>query len=276
MKVIERSRKGESAISIARSMSVGKTQIQNIIRDQDSIVKRWESGENSESKHGKRQKTAYTDLNDKLLDWFIKLRERNAPVSGPLLKEKALLLSMELGCDDVMASNGWLHKWLKRNNIKAACLSGDRAEVPQDACDDWIMHIPSLCEGYKQEDIYNADESGLYFRALPSKSLVCKGEDCGGIKTSKDRVTILLAASASGDKLKPLIIGRSANPRCFRGHDIKQLGVHYFSNNKAWMTSKLFTEWANMINNKMIIQGRKILIFIDRCSAHTHHWNFPM
>jgi hypothetical protein len=32
---------------------------------------------------------------------------------------------------------------------------------------------------------------------------------------SKDRVTVALCANTTGEKLKPLLIGKSENPRCF-------------------------------------------------------------
>jgi hypothetical protein len=37
--------------------------------------------------------------------------------------------------------------------------------------------------------IYNADETGLFFRTLPTKSLTVKGEKCTGGKMSKERLT---------------------------------------------------------------------------------------
>ena len=43
-------------------------------------------------------------------------------------------------------------------------------------------------------DIFNADESGLFFKLLPEKSLVLKGDSCHGGKRSKDRLTILSCA----------------------------------------------------------------------------------
>ncbi|KAK7099553.1 hypothetical protein V1264_003680 [Littorina saxatilis] len=50
MEVVKRSRKGETAISIARSFEVGKTQIQSIVSDQENVVNRWETGENCDRK----------------------------------------------------------------------------------------------------------------------------------------------------------------------------------------------------------------------------------
>ena len=89
-----------------------------------------------------------------------------------------------------------------------------------------------------------------------------------GIKTSKERLTVLLTCSATGEKLKPMVIGHSLNPRCFRGVDKDLLPVTYRSNRKAWMTSELFKDWLEHLNSKMLAQGRNILMFVDNCSAH--------
>ena len=109
--VIERSKKGEKAVNIAMAIGVGKTQIQSIIKDQESILARWQGGQRGERKTNKRQKDMYGDLNDKIWTWFSEARRRKIPLSGRLIQEKALMLSVELGLDDFCASNGWLYKW---------------------------------------------------------------------------------------------------------------------------------------------------------------------
>ena len=88
------------------------------------------------------------------------------------------------------------------------------------------------------------------------------------LEKAKDRMTALVACSAMGEKLKLLVIGRSAKPRAFQGYKLSSLGVTYTSNKKAWMTSQIFSDWLTSINNKMRIQGRNILMLIDNCSAH--------
>jgi hypothetical protein len=40
-------------------------------------------------------------------------------------------------------------------------------------------------EGYKQRDIYNADETGLFYNVLPDRTLALKGESCHVGKTPK-------------------------------------------------------------------------------------------
>jgi hypothetical protein len=46
--------------------------------------------------------------------------------------------------------------------------------------DDFRSKIGKIVEGYKAEDIFNADETGLFFKALPDKTLAPKGEACKG------------------------------------------------------------------------------------------------
>ncbi|XP_016664989.1 tigger transposable element-derived protein 4-like [Acyrthosiphon pisum] len=68
------------------------------------------------------------------------------------------------------------------------------------------------------------------------------------------------------DKIKPLLIGKSAKPRCFKG--IKTYPLDYESNKKAWMTSALFEKWLSNFDKKMSLKGKKVLLLIDNCTAH--------
>jgi hypothetical protein len=231
-------------------------------------MKEWESGGRSDLKYIKKRKTIYEELNSEIWDWFCKARSKNMPVSGKLIQEKALVKSVEMGHDDFTASNGWLEAWQKRYGVKMAVLAGESADVPQEAVAEWAKRLPDIIKDYELKDIFNADETGLYYRALPARSMVIKGDSRRGSKTSKERVTALLAASAAGEKLKPLVIGKSENPRCFRGMDKSLLPVTYRNNKKAWMTSQLFREWLDKVNSQMRTKKRKILMFIDNCAAH--------
>ena len=61
-----------------------------------------------------------------------------------------------------------------------------------------------------------SDETGCFYRALPEKSLAEK-KDCKGGKKAKERITISLFVNAAGGKEVPVVIGKSAKPRCFKG-----------------------------------------------------------
>ena len=177
------------------------------------------------------------------------------------------MFAERLGQNSFSGSNGFLEKWMQRHNVRLSCLSGEAADVDASVVADWGQRLRSICEGYELNNVFNADETGLFYRALPKRSMVAKGEEAKGGKNSKERITALLACSAMGEKLTPLVVGRSANPRCFRGVTAC-LPVTYASTKKAWMTSQLFQTWLNTVNTKMKSEDRSILLFVDNCSAH--------
>ncbi|GBN33203.1 Tigger transposable element-derived protein 4 [Araneus ventricosus] len=114
------------------------------------------------------------------------------------------------------ASNGWLENFTKKQNIVFRKLCSESAWVDASSCEVWLSELPSLLKDYKADDVFNADENGLFFQCLPNKTAAFKGEECHGGKQSKLRVTVLLAANQSGkEKLPPLKIGRSKKLRCF-------------------------------------------------------------
>ena len=126
--------------------------------------------------------------------------------------------------------------------------------------------LPTILSNYELPDIHNADEFGLFFQALPSKSLHLKDEKCIGGKFSKVRLTGLAAANANGEKLPMFIIGKSKSPRCFK--NLKQLPCRYRGQKKSWMDSDLFEEWVRELDRKFEQQNRKVVLIIDNCPAH--------
>ncbi len=65
------------------------------------------------------------------------------------------------------------------------------------------------------DQVFNCDETGLYFRLLPVQTLVASFEKSAeGRKKSKDRVTINACSNASGTIKLPLhLIGKAKRPR---------------------------------------------------------------
>ena len=92
----------------------------------------------------------------------------------------------------------------------------------------------------------------------------------GGGKHSKDRLTLALTCSMTGEFDTPLVIGKSTKPHAFRNLRTDQIPVTWRHNEKAWMTSQLFTEWLQSFNAKMRCRRRKALLFVDNAPSHPH------
>ena len=105
-----------------------------------------------------------------------------------------------------------------RYNVSFQNMNGESAKVVDVVVSAWVKQLGDMLKDYAFEDIYNADETGLFFKCRPSKTFNIIGEKCFNGERSKERLTILFAANMTGtDKLTPLVIGKSQNPRCFKG-----------------------------------------------------------
>lgn len=76
-------------------------------------------------------------------------------------------------------------------------LKGESGAVPQATVHNWTKRLVDITQGYDLQNIFNVDETGLFFRALPQGSMVLKDDPRKGIKTAKDGITILLTCSAT-------------------------------------------------------------------------------
>ena len=56
---------------------------------------------------------------------------------------------------------------------------------------------------------------------------------------------------ASGEKLKPMIVGKAKKPRCFKNINVTNHPVIWRSNKKSWMTETSFIDWIQSVNKIM-------------------------
>ena len=92
-----------------------------------------------------------------------------------------------------------------------------------------------------------------------------------GRKKNRERLSIALCTNADGShKLAPLIIGKYANPRCFKNVQVHNLAMMYRSNSKAWMLATIFQEWLKDFDHQILHKhkGQHVLLLVDNCSSH--------
>ncbi|GBO10768.1 hypothetical protein AVEN_221821-1 [Araneus ventricosus] len=108
-------------------------------------------------------------------------------------------------------------------------ISDESKDVDDNDSGNWITETPSkILKDYMPENIFNEDETALFFQCLHQH---LKRKKSFGEKQSKARLAVMLGANMTGhQKLKPLVIGRRKNPRCFKG--TKSLEVDYDFNKK--------------------------------------------
>lgn len=271
--IIQRIEKGESRESVIKEFNLKhSSNITAIMKRKEKIQKTIEKGVKGKAKTVRD--SMFPAIDASLREFVADMNTRGGTVPKSVLKEKAKELGVEFGVSDKFrASDGYLDKFMKRQGIAMAKSHGDAANVDGALVESWKESLPALISSYSPDDIFNCDELGLFFKLTPSRSYAIKGKSFRTGKHSKERVTVLLCANMSGtEKLPPLLIGKSGMPHCFRG--VVKKPVRYRFNKNAWMSGVLFEEWLNSVNAKMKTQKRKVLLFLDNCSAHPMNLKF--
>lgn len=270
--VIEKAKSspGTSVRALGELFGCGKSQISDILKNKSAIVALYESNASSSLKHTKMKPrvSEYSEINDALHQWYLLACSKNIYPAGPQLMEKAREIAVRLGKPEFKGTNGWLEKWKKRFNIKSVAICGESGDVRGDTVESWRERLPEILRGYRKEDIYNLDETGCFWRALPEKGFGEKGKKCKGGKKSKHRVTVAFLVNAAGDKEDPIVIWKSENPRCFRGLQKSSLPVKYFHQKKAWMTGEILDVVLTSFNRRMSHAKRYVLLLIDNAGCH--------
>ncbi|GFS95938.1 tigger transposable element-derived protein 1 [Trichonephila clavipes] len=248
-------------MAIGKHFNLGESTVRAIKKNEATIRKSVISGTKLSTKFASYTRDVLLERTERAIGiWIEEQVQRKIPVSGYLIQEKALQFyksmkqsepstSTSQAGKEFSASKGWLTGFLKRNALHNIKVTGESATADEGAAKIFPEELAKIIEDgdYSADQVFNADETGLYWKKLPNRTYITKVEKtASGHKASKDRVTLLLCSNASGDRmLKPLLINKSLRPRALKGKDLKQLPMHWMASPKAWMTTAIFTEWFN-------------------------------
>lgn len=249
------------------NLKVSQATISNTLkRSAEFLSSDFEKGGSS-----KRQKSAkYPDLEKVVYEWFLQHQER-VNITGELILEKANEALKLLHPEDPAnhrLSQGWLEKFKSRHGIKSYRRFGESGSVDMHDMENKLESIREKIDQFPRKDVFNMDETGLFYRLQADHSLATKQLE--GRKQDKERLTIVICCNEDGSEKIPLwIIGKYAKPRCFKNVNMNSLNCQYCANKRAWMTGVLFEEYVRWLDEQM--HGRKILLVVDNCPAHSNN-----
>lgn len=277
LEAVRRVENGEILRKVAADLGVGISSVSVWVKNKSTMEEYCSKMPNRKS----MKPSEYNELNEALHLWFTQAREKGTPISGPILMEKAKMLSEMMGesYKDFSASSGWLDRWKTRYGVRKLNLCGEKMSADEDAVNVFKTEFEDLIKnkGYNKDQIFNADETGLNFKMLPRKSLASKSEaSAPGHKLSKERITVLACSNASGSFRLPLLcIGKSMRPRALKNINPSALPVEYKSQKNAWMSSPLFTDWFHnsfVPKVKSFLKSKnlpeKAILLIDNSTTH--------
>ena len=183
----------------------------------------------------KRKRTVrHPKLDNALAEWILQCQHRKVALDWKIVQAKASVFCDHLGIptDDRPAfTDGWLEKFLARLGFKTVKYSGEAAWADAKAYQMELPVFQKLISHYKPSDVYNMDETGLFYSMPPDRTIASRPQS--GQKKDKTRITVALCANSDGsDKLDLFFIGHYGKPRAFQKNSGEQLGFYYRWNKK--------------------------------------------
>ena len=183
----------QSCRQLVEMFDIGKTAAANIIKNEASIRKKYEEFKGDLKRKRKGQ---FNDINEILYEWFKKCCAANIYPDGPMLQEEAMEIKKCLDrveFKNFTASNGWLEKWKISYGVRERKVNSEAGEVTEYTVSAWMERLVELTR------IWNMDETGRFFKALPEKGLAEEKSQVRGGKKSKTRLTIAFFVNAAGE-----------------------------------------------------------------------------
>ncbi len=104
-------------------------------------------------------------MEETLVEWILENQER-IPIFGDLIKTNVakILDHLHPGHELFESSNGWLEAFKLRHGIKSFRCFGESGSVDMNAINLALPRIRQLLDQYAWKDIYNRDETSIFFR----------------------------------------------------------------------------------------------------------------
>ncbi|XP_060880691.1 tigger transposable element-derived protein 6-like [Metopolophium dirhodum] len=133
------STKGHSVKQLQNIFNCGKTQVYDTLKNQNRIKEEWLKGNGKMIKSMKHNANEIS--NNEIWDWFVAVRAKNIPVSGPIIQEKVREIAVRHGSHSFKASNGWLSSFKNRHNFAWNQVCGESNDVNIDSVNEWKSKI---------------------------------------------------------------------------------------------------------------------------------------
>ncbi|KAI6648126.1 Tigger transposable element-derived protein 6-like [Oopsacas minuta] len=146
------------------------------LKDRVMIETSIASASNHDSKSTKLSR--YPEIDTALLEWFrcLKSTAPDDSVTGPFLLEQSMCIAEKLK---------------KHHDITSRQISGESQSADHAGAGNWIStQLKLIREEFEDKDIFNADETGLFWKMTPDRTLSFRGDLYKGGKRSKERLTV--------------------------------------------------------------------------------------
>uniref|UniRef100_A0A1B6HUN7 DDE-1 domain-containing protein n=1 Tax=Homalodisca liturata TaxID=320908 RepID=A0A1B6HUN7_9HEMI len=103
----------------------------------------------------------------------------------------------------------------------------------------WKQDLKQMIQDRDPKDIFNVNETGSFYKCTPKNPFIQRSK-MSRREVKQGKIDIFAGSNMHGsEKLPLLMIGKFANPRCFK--NVKSKPIEYVNSSNTWMTSFLWT-----------------------------------
>lgn len=252
LEILDKLERGVSVKSLMDEYKVGQSTIYDVKYAKEKLKKLASEREVGPASDVALSRTRmcgvkYDKLDEAVYDWYREQKSTGLKcVRGTEIRGAARKFAELFEIENFQASSGWLFKFYARHDIGNKKMVGESGSADVEAVEPFKEKLKKICldNDIESFEIYNADETGLYWKALPKNTVTSKKEkNAPGFKPSKQRISVLFCANADGShRIKPLVVGNAKRPRALR-NSMDHLPVVWRANKKAWFTQDIFKFW---------------------------------
>ena len=163
LKVIFLAESGTFRQEILEEFSISPRTFRRIIQKKAILLSHAKSGRLTKTK--KELYAKYPEVDAELEAFIAFARSLGLPVTRELMQERALTTAITKGITNFKASNGYIENFMRRAGIQSSVrLHGRGGSTIPNGHEERMNQIQEICSMYPLQNIYNMDESGLFYR----------------------------------------------------------------------------------------------------------------
>ena len=238
LKVIEKAEEMGNR-KAGRLFGISETNVRIWRKNKEILLK---TDKNRKANRGKI--ASWQQLEEALFKWLVLNRDSKTRISMTDILNKSRSLATEMDIKNFGGKKQWCHRFLQRKNLKLCDVIIHNKNIPidwEEKVGSFLQNLREITVKFKYEiyDIIALDEVCMctdYLKsATPNSTATSK---------SKLNFSVVIACSADGSKLKPLIIFRTQdNPF---GEDFPD-GVEVEANLKGCLDPYVMAQWFDVI-----------------------------
>jgi hypothetical protein len=264
----------ERAVELISVWGVAKTSLKTGIPEPN--LKRWRS-KGTDRKKGSGRKIKHPELEVFLVNYIRDLRDQNVAVRFKKVIPKARNYCRVHKIEDLKLSQGWVHKFCKRNNLvrrrKTKSSSKNSNTLLPEVLAFKKKFVEEVLDGdlYDHDQVINMDETSITRDAPSNYTLERKGVTSVPLATTgeeKTSYTLALSVTLNGEKLRSVLIWPGTGTKSKKIPIPDNLFLYY--REKSWMNKKLLIQWVKdvLAKRKRKLKGKRGSFLIDGVSFH--------